>query len=83
MIEPFKYLIQPVALERDEGGQIKREVPGEVISVYSVAQAMEAITEFETLIEQQREGIYASGDSNGEPNQLRQPIMPGERVGPS
>lgn len=47
MPEPFKYLIQPVAIERDENGQVRREIPGEVLSVYSLEQAVEAITTFE------------------------------------
>jgi hypothetical protein len=47
MIEPFKYIIQPVAIERDDGGRVTREIPGEMVSVYNAEQAVEAITEFE------------------------------------
>lgn len=49
-VEPFKYLIQPVALERGEDGKVLRERPAEVISVYSADQAVQAITEFEQQI---------------------------------
>lgn len=53
-IEPFKYLLQPVALERDpETGRIVRELPGETLAVYSAAQAAEVIAEFETQLEAQ------------------------------
>lgn len=48
MIEPLKYLIQPVAYERDdETGRVLRELPGETVTVYSAEQAAEAIEQFE------------------------------------
>lgn len=49
-VEPFKYLIQPVVIRRDEKGKIVGEAPGEVLTVYSAAKAMEAITEFEAQV---------------------------------
>jgi hypothetical protein len=47
MIEPFKYLIQPVALERDPDGHIVREVSAEPVAVYSLEQAVALIERFE------------------------------------
>lgn len=51
-IEPFKYLVQPVAVERDDNGRVVREMPAEVVSVYSAEQAVQAITEFESTLEE-------------------------------
>lgn len=45
MIKPFKYLIQPVALEFD-GDRIVREVPAETVTVYDSEQARDAIEQF-------------------------------------
>ena len=84
MIEPMKYLIQPVAVERDpDTGRITREIPGEVITVYNAAQAAEAIVEFEAQLERlnQEGGQDASSGSNGVADQLRQREVSGERVG--
>jgi hypothetical protein len=50
MIEPFKYLIQPVAVERGEDGRIVREIIGETVSVYNIDKAVELIREFEEQI---------------------------------
>lgn len=48
MIEPFKYLLQPVALERDpDTGRAVREMPGQVLTVYDAAEAADAIARFE------------------------------------
>jgi len=48
MIEPLKYLLQPIAYERDdETGRVLREIPGETVAVYSAEQAKEAIEQFE------------------------------------
>jgi hypothetical protein len=47
MIEPFKYLIQPVAVERDEAGRIVAERPAQTLAVYSAAEAVQAIEQFE------------------------------------
>jgi hypothetical protein len=47
LIEPFKYLIQPVAIERDESGRITGEKPAQVLVVYSAAEAVTAIEQFE------------------------------------
>lgn len=59
-VEPFKYLIQPVAVERGDDGRVLREVPAEVIAVYNQDQAVEAILGFEKhLLEQSQNG--ASG----------------------
>jgi len=55
-IEPFKYLIQPVAIERGEDGRITRELPGETLSVFNVDDAVKLITEFERLISEQQTG---------------------------
>jgi hypothetical protein len=46
-IEPFKYLVQPVAIERDQDGHITREVAGETVAVYSLEQATALIERFE------------------------------------
>lgn len=50
MIEPFKYLLQPVALERNGTGRVLREVPAEIVIVYNAEQAAEAIANFEAEI---------------------------------
>lgn len=60
MIEPFKYLIQPVAVERGENGRVVREMPGEVIAVYNADQAVEAIREFEKTITEDQTGNIRS-----------------------
>jgi hypothetical protein len=84
MIEPFKYLIQPVAIERDENGRILREIPGEILSVYSATQAETAIKEFETQLDQLNEqGGKDAGDRNGGVgDHVRQPELPGQRARP-
>jgi hypothetical protein len=58
MIEPFKYILQAVAIERDDDtGRIVREIPAEPVFVYSAAEAMEAVTKFEeNLAESVKEG---------------------------
>lgn len=55
MIEPLKYLLQPVAYERDnETGRVLREIPAETVVVYSAEQAAAAIEKFENgLVEAQ------------------------------
>lgn len=84
MIEPFKYLIQPVAIERDDTGRVTREMPGEVFNVFSAAQAAEAIVEFEAQIEKLNEEAQDAGDgSNGAQHRVRQPKVSGERAGSS
>jgi hypothetical protein len=51
MIEPLKYLLTPVAYERDdETGRVLREMPGETVTVYSAEQAKEAIEQFEAKL---------------------------------
>lgn len=52
MIEPFKYLLQPVALERNGTGRVVREVPGETLSVYSADEAADAIRKFEQALQE-------------------------------
>jgi len=80
MIEPLKYLIQPVAYERDvETGRVIREMPGETITVFSADQAMTAILEFERQVEriqEQKEATNASDPGDNARNQLRQPGLP-------
>lgn len=47
-IRPFKYLLQPVAVEQDdETGRLLRELPAEPVTVYNGEQALKAIEEFE------------------------------------
>jgi hypothetical protein len=82
MIEPFKYLIQAVCVERDESGRIVAEKTGEILHVYSAAQAVEAITEFEAQLERlgkEKEGDDASRNGERRDDQLRQPIVSGEQ----
>jgi hypothetical protein len=50
VIERLKFLLQPVAIERDDDGKIVREMPAEVITVYSAEQAALAVTEFEAAL---------------------------------
>jgi hypothetical protein len=58
LIEPFKYILQIVALERDdETGKIVREVPSEPFVAYAPEQIINAVLKFEDQIVQQREGV--------------------------
>jgi Ser/Thr protein kinase RdoA (MazF antagonist) len=53
MIEPLRYLIQPIAYERDdETGRVIREIPGQVVTVYTANQAADAVMEFENALKQ-------------------------------
>jgi hypothetical protein len=56
MIEPFKYMIQPIAIERDADGNIVREIPAEIVSAYSLAQAAELIGKFEEQLKASQNG---------------------------
>jgi hypothetical protein len=76
MIEPFKYLVQPVALERDgTTGRAVRELPGSTVTVYDAEQAAQAIVEFELQLGQlqQEEEVVTDADrADGHPeHQLR------------
>jgi len=87
MLEVLKFLIQPVAIERDANGKIIREVPGDVISIFDPAKAEEAMRGFEMQIrnlnsqqpQQQPQGGDANGigGSNSNQDNLRQPQMSG------
>jgi len=50
-LEPLKYLIQSVAIERD-GDRIVAERVAQVVTVFNAEQAVQAIHEFEQQIEQ-------------------------------
>jgi len=79
-IEPFKYLIQPVAVERDETGRIVRELPGEVATVYGVAEAIACVEQFERAISEMDGGeMNGSRPRVGDKDQLRQSELSGER----
>jgi hypothetical protein len=85
MIEPLKYLLQPIAYERDdETGRVLREIPGQVITVYTANQAADAVMEFEaalkTLTQQTEEVTDASHRNGGASDQLRQPGLSRERA---
>ena len=55
-VEPLKYLLQPVAYERDdETGRVIREIPGQVVTVYTADQAAQAVLEFEAALQQIQE----------------------------
>jgi hypothetical protein len=57
LIEPLKYLIQPIAYERDdETGRVLREMPGPVVTVFTAEDAARAVTEFEAALQQLQEG---------------------------
>jgi hypothetical protein len=60
-LEPFKYIVQPVALERDEDGKVVREVPAEPVSAYSVEQVLELVRAFEDQL---------TASQNGKPSLL-------------
>lgn len=78
-VEPFKYMIQPVAIERDDAGQIRREIPGEVVSVYSLTQAIEAITMFEEQLKQMTQrSDNGSNPNDSDRSDVRQPELSGE-----
>lgn len=62
MIEPLKYLIQPVAYERDdESGRVLRELPGETIVVFSAEQAASAIEQFEANLVELQASMNGTG----------------------
>ena len=63
LIEPFKYLIQPVAIERDETGRVIAERAGEVVTVFTAEDAARAVTEFEATLAQ----IIAQNGQGQEP----------------
>jgi len=51
MLEPLKYLVQPVAVERDDRtGRLTREVPAAVLTVYDADQAADVIHSFEASL---------------------------------
>jgi len=84
MLEPLKYLIQCVAIERDPLTQrVVREVPAETISVFSAEEAHEKITQFEHELRNlnEREGENAGNRDNGAAHHLRQPDVSGQPVG--
>lgn len=60
MIEPFKYVITPVAIERDDDGKVLREIVGEAASAYSLTQATELIKSFEQQIVAAQNGKEAA-----------------------
>jgi hypothetical protein len=77
-IEPFKYLIQAVAIERDDAGRIVAERIAEVVTVFNAEQAAEAVREFERAVTQittegeqhepdQQDNGRAEGDPAGRP----------------
>jgi hypothetical protein len=50
-VEPFKYLLQPVAVERDdETGRIVKEHPAQVVTVFTAEDAARAVVEFEKAL---------------------------------
>jgi len=71
MFEPLKYLIQPVALERDEHGKIVGERVAQTQQVFSAAELASVIEDFEAEIEKlNREGHSERQDpeaANGQP----------------
>jgi len=83
-LEPLKYLIQPVAIERDtDTGRIVREVPAETMTVYSVEEAAALIVKFESDIGEfnSREGggENAGDGNNGVAHSVRQPDLSREQ----
>jgi hypothetical protein len=57
-VEPFKYLLQPVALERDEEtGRVLREIPGQPVTVFSAEACMEAAELFERGLAEAQNGV--------------------------
>jgi len=60
MIEPYKYLLQPVAIERDQDGRIVAERVAQVITVFNAEEAARAVIEFEASLAQ----MTASEDGN-------------------
>lgn len=56
MIEPFKYLLQPVAYERGDDGRVIREIAGEPLVVFNAEQAAQAIMMFEQNLAAQQNG---------------------------
>lgn len=83
MLEPLKYLIQCVAIERDPLTQrVVREVPAETISVFSAEEAHEKITQFEhelRNLNEREEDENAGSGGNGTAHHLRQPDLSREQ----
>jgi len=79
MLEPFKYLIQPVAVERDADGRVVREIPGETRPAYTLEQIAALVELFEAQIAEynERGGTDAGHRNDRDPDHLRQPGLPG------
>jgi len=66
VIEPFKYLIQPVALERDEHGRVIAERIAQPVTAYNLTQVTKVVYDFEQEIERlNQEGAQHGGQDNG------------------
>lgn len=50
MIKPFKYVVQPVAVEVDESGRPTREVIGQAVDLYTPDQVVDFIITIETQL---------------------------------
>lgn len=65
-IEPLKFLLQPVAYERDdETGRVVREIPAQVFTVFSAEEAAFAVNEFVKAIYSQNGAVPQ--EENGMP----------------
>lgn len=74
-VEPFKYLLQPVALERNGTGRVLRELPAPVLTVYNAEQAAEAVREFEAqLVNHNQEGTAMSETTDPTPEPEPVPV---------
>lgn len=72
-VEPFKYLLQPVALERNGSGRVVQEIPASVLTVYSAEQAADAIRAFEEQIVNHEEGAAVNKTTTPEPEPTPEP----------
>jgi len=84
-LEPFKYIVQCVAIERDEQGNVVREVPAEAQNAYQTEHINEIIRKFQEEIArlnrqspQSSEGSEnGSRDSDGHQDYVRQSEVSG------
>ena len=78
MYEPFKYVVQCVAIERDEQGNVVREMPAEPANTYNIDQIQALIQKFHEELANMNAGGSANGNGNGAGNQdhLRQSEVP-------
>jgi len=81
MIERFKYIIQAVAIERDDStGEIIREIPAQPVNAYNINQAVQVMSEFEHRLQPQGGEVNGNGTGDGGEHHMRQPEVSGKQA---